>query len=50
MNRLWRDRTEAKQKFSAQMEVIQRLLVELVDMNRENRRLRDRMDNLEQAS
>lgn len=44
------DRSEAGQNFSAQMEVIQRLLVELVDMNRDNRRLRDRLDGLERAS
>lgn len=44
------DRAENRQSFSAQMEVIQRLLVELVEMNRDNRRLRDRVDNLEQAS
>lgn len=44
------DRSETRQNFSAQMEVIQRLLVELVEMNRDNRRLRDRLDDLEQAS
>ena len=44
------DRADNRQRFSAQMEVIQRLLVELVEMNRDNRRLRDRVDDLEQAS
>lgn len=55
-----RDRTEARaqaeasraengQRFDAQMEVIQRLLIELIEMNRDNRRLRDRMDDLDQA-
>lgn len=41
------DRAENAKRFDAQQEVIQRLLVELVDMNRENRRLRDRVDRLE---
>ena len=39
-----------RQRFDAQQEVIQRLLVELVEMNRDNRRLRDRVDGLERAS
>lgn len=44
------DREESSRRFDAQQEVIQRLLIELVEMNRDNRRLRDRFDNLEQAS
>lgn len=44
------DRAETRRYFDAQQEVIQRLLVELVEMNRDNRRLRDRIDGLEQAS
>lgn len=38
---------DSRQRFDAQQEVIQRLLVELVEMNRDNRRLRDRVDRLE---
>ena len=41
------NRAEASRRFEAQQEAIQRLLVELVDMNRDNRRLRDRVDQLE---
>lgn len=41
------DRQESNRRFDAQQEVIQRLLVELVEMNRDNRRLRDRVDRLE---
>ena len=47
------ERAEHAKRFDAQQEVIQRLLIELVEMNRDNRRLRDRVDrtdNLEQAS
>ncbi|MGI8933415.1 MAG: hypothetical protein ACR2FS_05015 [Phormidesmis sp.] len=44
------DRAETRQRFDAQMEVIQRLLIELVEMNRDNRRLRDRVDGLEQRA
>ncbi len=44
------DRAESARRFQAQQEVIQRLLVELVEMNRDNRRLRDRIDDLGQAS
>ena len=54
---LWNDavaqmqinREESSRRFDAQQEIIQRLLTELVEMNRDNRRLRDRFDNLEQA-
>ncbi|MEM9151498.1 MAG: hypothetical protein AAGB19_13735 [Cyanobacteria bacterium P01_F01_bin.3] len=38
---------ENRKNFEAQQEVIQRLLIELVEMNRDNRRLRDRVDRLE---
>lgn len=41
---------DSRQRFDAQQEVIQRLLVELVEMNRDNRRLRDRVDSLEQGA
>ena len=41
------DREESSRRFDAQQEVIQRLLIELVEMNRDNRRLRDRVDELE---
>ena len=44
------DRADNAKRFDAQQEVIQRLLVELVEMNRDNRRLRDRLDGLERAS
>ena len=47
------DRAENAKRFDAQQEVIQRLLIELVEMNRDNRRLRDRVDRIqgmEQAS
>ena len=47
------DRAENTKRFDAQQEVIQRLLIELVEMNRDNRRLRDRVDRIqgmEQAS
>jgi len=44
------DREESSRRFDAQQEIIQRLLIELVEMNRDNRRLRDRFDTLEQAS
>ena len=41
------DRAETANRFDSLQEVIQRLLVELVEMNRDNRRLRDRVDRLE---
>ncbi|MEL6856330.1 MAG: hypothetical protein AAFO83_14655, partial [Cyanobacteria bacterium J06607_13] len=41
------DRAESKRRFDAQQEVIQRLLIELMEMNRDNRRLSDRLDRLE---
>ena len=44
------DRTENSRRFDAQQEVIQRLLIELVEMNRDNRRLRDHLDGLGRAS
>ena len=50
VNQMERDRAEATKRFDAQQEVIQRLLVELVEMNRDNRRLRDRIDTLEGAA
>jgi len=44
------DRTETARRFDAQQETIQRLLLAIVDLSRDNNRLRDRVDNLEQAS
>ena len=44
------DREESRRRFDAQQENIQRLFVELINVSRDNSRLRDRVDNLEQAS
>ena len=44
------DRTETARRFDAQQETIQRLLLAIVDLSRDNNRLRDRVDVLEQAS
>ncbi|MGB3788901.1 MAG: hypothetical protein WA949_12890 [Phormidesmis sp.] len=44
------DRTEHARRFDAQQETIQRLLLAIVDLSRDNNRLRDRVDDLEQAS
>ena len=44
------DRTETARRFDAQQETIQRLLLAIVDLSRDNNQLRDRVDNLEQAS
>ena len=41
---------ETLTRIDAQQEVIQRLLVELIQTNRDTSKLRDRVDNLEQAS
>ena len=41
---------ESRRRFDAQQENIQRLFVELINVSRDNSRLRDRVDNLEQAS
>ncbi len=41
---------ETLNRIDAQQEVIQRLLVELLNTNRDASKLRDRLDNLEQAS
>ncbi|MEL6159614.1 MAG: hypothetical protein AAFR18_10375 [Cyanobacteria bacterium J06627_32] len=41
------NRAEDRKRFDAQQEVIQRLLVELVEMNRDNRRLSDRVGRIE---
>ena len=41
---------EVLNRIDAQQEVIQRLLVELLNTNRDTSRLRDRVDGLEQAS
>ncbi|MEL6469371.1 MAG: hypothetical protein AAFQ74_06550 [Cyanobacteria bacterium J06623_4] len=41
------DRAESKRRFDAQQEVIQRLLIELMEMNRDDRRLSARLDRLE---
>ena len=40
---------ETLTRIDAQQEVIQRLLVELIQTNRDTSKLRDRVDNLEQA-
>ena len=42
--------TESSRRFDAQQETIQRLLLAVVDLSRDNNRLRDRLDGLEQAS
>ena len=42
--------TESSRRFDAQQETIQRLLLAVVDLSRDNNRLRDRVDGLEQAS
>lgn len=44
------NRTETARRFDAQQETIQRLLLAIVDLSRDNNRLRDRVDDLEQAS
>ena len=41
--------TESSRRFDAQQETIQRLLLAVVDLSRDNNRLRDRVDGLEQA-
>lgn len=41
---------EALNRIDAQQEVIQRLMIELINTNRDATKLRDRVDNLEQAS
>ena len=43
------DRAENARRFDAQQETIQRLLLAVVDLSRDNNRLRDRVDGLEQA-
>lgn len=44
------DRLENAKRFDAMQETIQRLLLAVVDLGRDNNRLRDRLDGLEQAS
>ena len=42
------DREESTQRFDRKQQVIEQLLVELIAMNRDNRRLSDRVGDLEQ--
>lgn len=44
------DRAENAKRFDAMQETIQRLLLAVVDLGRDNNRLRDRLDGLERAS
>ena len=44
------DRDENARRFDAQQETIQRLLLAVVDLSRDNNRMRDRLDGLERAS
>ncbi len=44
------DRDEHARRFDAQQETIQRLLLAVVDLSRDNNRMRDRIDGLERAS
>ncbi len=44
------DRDEHARRFDAQQETIQRLLLAVVDLSRDNNRMRDRLDGLERAS
>ncbi|MGI8935072.1 MAG: hypothetical protein ACR2FS_13460 [Phormidesmis sp.] len=44
------DRAESARRFDAAQETIQRLLLAIVDLSRDNNRLRDRVDGLEQRA